>query len=115
MNEYVRTMRVIPVSPNSLYAYLVIIAIGFRRMRIEKEAERIEEILLGLKRNFDAFKDHFRLIGKHLDYARNQFESATRDVGRFDDTLSGLSLGHEGPQPTLEQPEGEEASERVGE
>lgn len=94
LGEYVRERRVIPVSPNSLYAYLVIIAIGFRRMRLEQEAKRIEGILLGLKKNFDEFKDHFRLIGRHLDNARAQFDNASRDVGRFDDTLEGLSLGH---------------------
>ena len=35
-------------------------------------------------------------------------ESANRDVGRFDDTLSGLSLGHEGPQPMLQEQDVEE-------
>ena len=115
MSEYVRTARVIPVSPNSLYAYLVIIAIGFRRMRLEQEAERIEGILLALKRNFDAFKDHFRLIGRHLDNARTQFDSASRDVGRFDDTLSGLSLGQNGRPAQLEEQGTETGSERGGE
>lgn len=113
VSEYLRNARVIPVSPNSLYAYLVIIAIGFRRMRLEQEAERIEGILLGLKRNFDAFKDHFRLIGRHLDNARNQFESANRDVGRFDDTLSGLSIGQDRNSPLMEGQQDEKANEPV--
>ena len=112
LGEYVRERRVIPVSPNSLYAYLVIIAIGFRRMRLEQEAKRIEGILLGLKKNFDEFKDHFRLIGKHLDNARAQFDNANRDVGRFDDTLYGLSLGHEERQllPAATVPANDEPS-----
>jgi len=94
VHNYALSKRVIPVSPNTLYATLQALAIGFRGMKIEQEAKRIEQTLLGLKTNFDQFKEHFRKIGKHIDNARTQFADAEKDVDRFDHTIGQLKLGH---------------------
>ncbi len=91
--EFARGKRVVPVSPNTLYAYLQAISIGFRGLTIAQETRRIEQLLLGLKKNFDEFKEHFRLIGKHLDRARGQFIQAESDVSRFDHAIGGIQFG----------------------
>ena len=91
--EFSRAKRVVPVSPNTLYAYLQAISIGFRGLRIAQETRRIEQLLLGLKKNFDEFKEHFRLIGRHLDRARGQFVQAESEVSRFDHTIGGIQFG----------------------
>ncbi|HSF30395.1 MAG TPA: DNA recombination protein RmuC [Candidatus Tectomicrobia bacterium] len=91
--EFARSKRVVPVSPNTLYAYLQAISIGFRGLKIAQETRRIEQLLLGLKKNFDEFKEHFRLIGRHLDRARGQFIQAESDVTRFDHTIGGIQFG----------------------
>ncbi len=98
LHNYALSRRVIPVSPNSFYAMLQALAIGFRCLRIADESRRIEQILLSLKKQFEAFKDHFRLVGTHLERARTQFVSAEGDVQRFDATIGGLQLGQLGPQ-----------------
>jgi DNA recombination protein RmuC len=107
--EFARAKRVVPVSPNTLYAYLQAISIGFRGLKIAQETRRIEQLLLGLKKNFDEFKEHFRLIGRHLDRARGQFIQAESDVHRFDHTIGGIQFGtlHE----QLSQPEGGKSRE----
>ena len=92
LHRYALDRKVIPVSPNSLYAFLQTIAIGLRGMKIEQEARRIEQILLSLKKDFDNFRDHFRLIGTHLDRAKAQFMGADTDMQRLDNRLSSLSL-----------------------
>jgi DNA recombination protein RmuC len=100
--EFSRVKRVVPVSPNTLYAYLQAISIGFRGLKIAQETRRIEQLLLGLKKNFDEFKEHFRLIGRHLDRARGQFVQAESEVSRFDHTIGGIQFGalhEELPQP----------------
>jgi DNA recombination protein RmuC len=100
--EFARAKRVVPVSPNTLYAYLQAISIGFRGLKIAQETRRIEQLLLGLKKNFDEFKEHFRLIGRHLDRARGQFIQAESDVHRFDHTIGGIQFGtlrEQVPQP----------------
>jgi len=94
---------VIPVSPNSLYAFLQTVAIGLRGMKIEQEARRIEQLLLSLKKDFDTFKDHFRLIGRHLDNAKSQFTTADADVQRLDNRLSSLSLQGKGAEALPEE------------
>jgi DNA recombination protein RmuC len=91
--EFARAKRVVPVSPNTLYAYLQAISIGFRGLKIAQETRRIEQLLLGLRKNFDEFKEHFRLIGRHLDRARGQFIQAESDVNRFDHTIGGIQFG----------------------
>ena len=107
--EFARTKHVVPVSPNTLYAYLQAISIGFRGMKIAQESRRIEQLLLGLRKNFDEFKEHFRLIGRHLDRARGQFIQAESEVSRFDHTIGGIQFGtlHE----QLSQPENGQAHE----
>jgi DNA recombination protein RmuC len=103
--EFARGRRVIPVSPNTLYAYLQAISVGFRSMKIAQETRRIEQLLLGLKRNFDEFKEHFRLIGRHLDRARGQYMQAETDVSRFDHTIGGIQFGtlHEPLPPAADK------------
>jgi DNA recombination protein RmuC len=91
--EFSRAKHVVPVSPNTLFAYLQAISIGFRGLKIAQETRRIEQLLLGLKKNFDEFKEHFRLIGRHLDRARGQFVQAESEVSRFDHTIGGIQFG----------------------
>ena len=99
---YGREFHVVPVSPNTMYAYIQALAVGFRGMKIQEEAKRVQEILAELDTRFDKFQDHFNMVGKHLDNAKNQFERALRDVERFDATLQGVKIGRlEERQPTL--------------
>jgi len=88
--------RVIPVSPNTFYALLQALSIGFRCMKIAEEGRRMEEMLLSLKRHFDEFKGHFRLVGTHLERARGQYVSSEVDMARFDAALGSLRLGQVG-------------------
>jgi DNA recombination protein RmuC len=90
---YGRDRKVVPVSPNTMYAYIQALAVGFRGMKIQEEAKRVQEILAQLHTRFDRFQDHFNMVGKHLDNAKSQFERAMRDVERFDATLQGVKIG----------------------
>ena len=90
---YGRQFHVVPVSPNTMYAYIQALAVGFRGMRIQEEAKRVQEMLAQLSTRFDKFQDHFNMVGKHLDNAKSQFERAMRDVERVDATLQGVKIG----------------------
>jgi DNA recombination protein RmuC len=90
---YGRDSHVVPVSPNTMYAYIQALAVGFRGMKIQEEAKRVQEMLAQLSTRFDKFQDHFTMVGKHLDNAKSQFERAMRDVERFDATLQGAKIG----------------------
>lgn len=91
--KFGRDRRVIPVSPNTMYAYLQALAIGFRGLKIHQEARRVEQMLAELRERFDRFYDHFVKIGRHLENAQTQFQGALRDVDRFQVALQGLRVG----------------------
>ena len=90
---YAFSRRVVPVSPNSFYAYLQTISLGLRGLEIEENAQAILGQLDRLKGDFGRFKDEFALVGKHLGNARGKFEDAERRLNRFEDKL--LSSGTE--------------------
>lgn len=91
--QYGRDRRVVPVSPNTMYAYLQALAVGFRGLKIHQEARRVEQMLAELRDRFDRFYEHFQKIGRHLDNAQTQYQGALRDVDRFQNTLQGLRVG----------------------
>jgi DNA recombination protein RmuC len=108
--EYARNRRVIPVSPNSMYAYLQALAVGFRGLKIHQEARRVEQVLGELRSRFERFQEHFVKVGRHLDNAQAQFHDAVRDVERFRATLQGFRIGQldEVQEPTAELPASKE-------
>jgi len=82
--------KVIPVSPNTLYAYLQVIALGLRGLRIDQHAQEILAHLDRLQGDFEHFKRDFEVVGSHLDNARNRYEDACRKLSRLEDQLTGL-------------------------
>lgn len=99
---YGRSRRVVPVSPNTMYAYLQALAVGFRGLKIQEEAKQVQKILAELGTRFEKFQEHFNMIGRHLDNAKNQFDRAARDVERFESKLEDVKIGRlEDSQPTL--------------
>lgn len=81
--NYALTKRVIPVSPNSFYAYLQVIILGLKGLQIEKDALKIQALLSGLKKDIGGFQEDFQLVGKHLINAMNKFEEARRRLDKF--------------------------------
>ncbi len=81
--------RVIPVSPNSFYAYLQAIALGLRGMQIEQQAKQIMAHLARLEGDFGRFREAYDTLGGHLDRARSKYEEANRSLGRFEEKLMG--------------------------
>ena len=104
---YGRDRKVVLVSPNTMYAYIQVLAVGFRGMRIQDEARRVQEILADLGTRFGRFQDHFNMVGKHLENAKTRFDRALRDVQRFEATLDGVKVGRleEVQQPLLDPDE----------
>jgi len=81
--NYALVKRVIPVSPNSFYAYLQVIVLGLKGLQIEKEAQKIQALLSGLKKEIGSFQDDFLLVGKHITNAVNKFEESRRRLDKF--------------------------------
>jgi DNA recombination protein RmuC len=88
---YATGRRVVPVSPNSFYAYLATIATGLKGMQVEARAREILAQLGRLQREFTRFSESFRVLGKHLSSAQGKYEEADRLAGRLSDRLQGIT------------------------
>jgi len=87
--SYALEKRVIPVSPNSFYAYLQAIALGLKGLQIEKRAQEIMRYLARIEGDFDRFKDEYDTLGGHIERTRKKYDDASKSLGRFEDKLIG--------------------------
>src|SRR5438105_7146668 len=71
--SYALEKRVIPVSPNSFYAYLQTILLGLRGLKVEERAHEILNTLAGLRGDFEKLRENFRVLGKHLVNAQGSY------------------------------------------
>ena len=88
--NYALAKRVIPVSPNSFYAYLQVIILGLKGLQIEKDALKIQASLSGLKKDIGGFQEDFQLVGRHIMNALNKFEEARRRLDKFNFKLEQI-------------------------
>jgi len=88
--SYGRQKKVILVSPNTLYAYLMVIAAGLRGLQIEQNAQQIRQRLSQLQTELQLFLDDFLTIGKHIGNAKSRFDDAARKIDNFNFRLSQL-------------------------
>lgn len=81
--NYALEKKVIPVSPNLLYAYLMTIVMGLHGMQIEKEAAMIRANLQKLSAGLEAFTGNWDVLGKHIRNAQNQYDEGQGKLGKF--------------------------------
>ncbi len=84
---YALERRVIPVSPSTLHAYLLVIVLGFKGLQIEEHAREVMAYCAQLGKDFSRFKDDFDLVGTHLGRAHSKFAEAERRLNRFETKL----------------------------
>lgn len=93
LSLYAMTKHVVPVSPNSLYAYLQAIVLGLKGMKIEDRARDILQYLSRLQGDFGKFRDEFALVGKHLGHAQSGYLNADRRLEQFGQKLLAAEAG----------------------
>ncbi len=94
--NYALKKKVIPVSPNSFYAYLQVIVLGLKGLQVEKDAQKILALLSSLKKDLGGFQEDFQLVGRHITNAMNKFEEARRRLDKFNFKLEQIES-----QPSL--------------
>ncbi|NKB22958.1 MAG: DNA recombination protein RmuC [Kiritimatiellae bacterium] len=88
--NYALSKRIIPVSPNTLYAYLQTILLGLKGMRIEESARHIMDHLGRIRQEMDRFQNEFRIVGKHLEDSLKKYHDAERRLGRIEDKMEEI-------------------------
>ena len=88
--SYALAKRVIPVSPNSFYAYVQTILLGLRGMKVEERAQEILGELSRLRGDFAKIQDNFRILGRHLSNASGSFTETDKRMSKLDDKLAQI-------------------------
>lgn len=102
--EYFNKKRVIPVSPNSFYAYLKTIMFGLQGMQIEKRAKEMFVQLERLNQDFGKFGEEFELVGKHISNAYKKYEDAEKRLMRLGDQMERTRLASPDENSSGEKP-----------
>jgi DNA recombination protein RmuC len=85
--SYSLQKRVVPVSPNSFYAYLQVIIQGLKGLHIEKTARDILGHLERLQGDLQDFQGDYTTLGGHIHDAATKYDKAGKKLERLGDKL----------------------------
>jgi DNA recombination protein RmuC len=88
--SYAMQKKIIPVSPNTFYAYLQIICLGLKGLKIEENAKQILKSLSALSNEINKLKEDFDLLGSHLNNASRKYDDSQRRIDRLSDKLINI-------------------------
>jgi len=90
LNEAV-AKKVIPVSPNTLYTYLVTVVMGLRGMAVGKRAQYVIGQIGRLQKEFSVFNDEFSKLGRQIEMAKSTFDRADKKAGQINDKFNQVA------------------------
>ncbi len=100
--EYLFSKKIVPVSPNSFYAYMRTLLLGLQGMQIEKRAKEIMGNLNRLGREYDRFSREFETLGGHITNAAKKYEEADKRLGKVEDQIARTRI--ENDTESIESP-----------
>jgi len=88
--SYSLVKKVIPVSPNTIYAYLEVICLGLKGLKVEENAKKILKSLSALEIEIDRFKEDFGILGTHLVNSKAKYEESQKHLDKLSDKLTNI-------------------------
>lgn len=82
MRAYCAERRVMPVSPNTLPAYLQLVALGMRGLAIEQRSRELHEQIRRAALELERFRDMHDQLGRHVENASKKFTESLRALDR---------------------------------
>jgi DNA recombination protein RmuC len=67
--------KVILCSPFTLYAVLAVIRQAIKNFNLERTASEILKLLVDFTKQWDAYKDRFKVMGDRLDAASKEYDA----------------------------------------
>jgi DNA recombination protein RmuC len=98
--SYALAKRVIPVSPNSFYAYVQTILLGLRGMKVEERAQEILGELSRLRGDFSKIQENFRILGRHLANASGSYSETEKTLTKLDAKLTQIEKPPQTERPS---------------
>jgi DNA recombination protein RmuC len=87
LSSYALGKRVIPVSPSTFHAYLLMVTQGLRALQIERHAQDVMAFCAQLGKDFERFRGDFEVVGKHIGNAQSKYSEASGRLTRLETTL----------------------------
>ncbi|MBI3317155.1 MAG: DNA recombination protein RmuC [Candidatus Omnitrophica bacterium] len=109
LSAYALRKKILPVSPNSFYAYLQAIVRGLRGLKIEESALIILESLRQLETDFAKCSAEMEKVGSHLTNASSAYEKVLKRFDKMQHRIASLSGGKD----SVEVPEIEPQSPKL--
>ncbi|MDD3345377.1 MAG: DNA recombination protein RmuC [Candidatus Omnitrophica bacterium] len=88
--SYSMLKKVIPVSPNTFYAYLQVICMGLRGLKVEENAKTILKGLGGISVETEKFREDFSVLGSHLLNAGGKYADAEKRLDKVIQRLADI-------------------------
>jgi len=89
--RYCADRNVIPASPNTLLAYLQVVALGVRGLAMQERTRDLQLGIAQVRREFERFVELHDQLGKHLDNATKKFDETERALARASGAIEGLA------------------------
>ena len=89
--NYAISKHVIPVSPNTFYAYLMAIVYGLKGFKIEQETKTIIKQLSAVQTSFGNFYDDFKTLGTHLNRAESKYNELDKSADKLNDKINQIT------------------------
>lgn len=96
--RYCLEKRVVPVSPNSFYAYLQTIMVGIKGLQMSQRADTIVREIESLRIELEKFGKAYETVGQHIRNASSKLEEGSRLLTKVE--LRVESLAGNGPEQT---------------
>lgn len=100
--QYSLDKKVIPVSPNLLYAYLMTVVMGLHGLQIERQAAEIRQNLKKLNADFVEFVSNWDTLGSHIRNTANKYDEAGKRLDRFGLQLDRIQADNQ-EQPLIDK------------
>ncbi len=90
--NYSRSLRVYPVSPNTLYAHLQVLLLSFQGKELETKSKQVFAMLRGIQKDYSKVEENLSVLGKHLTNAYNQIGNVSMSFSQMGQKLSRTEL-----------------------
>jgi len=82
---------VIPASPNTLLAYLQVVALGVRGLAMQERTRDLQQGIAQVRREFERFVVLHDQLGHHLENATKKFDETDRALSRASSAIETLA------------------------
>ena len=89
--EFAHQKKVFVVGPNTFYAYLKTIFVGFQALKIEKKAKQIYNDLKRLEKDMATFIKEYTILGTHIRSASLKYDDTSKKIDTIYSKLNSIS------------------------